>query len=231
MYQAYMIANALLKLSARAYTWPVLFEQSPDGSPVGARPPLNVCRQLWSPRGIQQDLTYLVFPSASTAGNGTQPFATYRCGLYFKYSWPILVSGTVSGKPTISSCGRTARGKIDPPTTSPTAERIAKPRVQRVMLTTERRGLGLEVGGPLRKSPSSALTYSWYEFKTEFSMETDLVFPLSHPLVRSGREYSTMLSYGKGSARSLADGSGYHGPGYYRHDVSLRKQRLPYADL
>ena len=37
-----MIANALLKLAERAYTWPVLLEQPPFELPVGDSPPLHI---------------------------------------------------------------------------------------------------------------------------------------------------------------------------------------------
>lgn len=58
----------------------------------------------------------------------------------------------------------------------------------------------------------SALTYLRHRSETDFSVETDPVFSPSRSLVRSVREYRTVLGYGKGSARSPADGSGYQHP-------------------
>ena len=45
--------------------------------------------------------------------------------------------------------------------------------------------------------PPNAHIYLWHELRTDFCVETDLVFPLSHPLARSPREYSTVLGYAK----------------------------------
>lgn len=59
----------------------------------------NICRRI----------THEVFPSASTAGKGTQPLKTLRYGLYANIKSPSLLSGTASANPTTASWSMTAR--------------------------------------------------------------------------------------------------------------------------
>lgn len=120
-----MTAKYSLKVAARAYTWPVDEEQPPLESPEVCRPPLpkqvfvNTDVLIVTPRpalrasslpksGYLQ--TYPVFPSASTAGNGTQPLNTFKYGLNFNMRLPSVVDGTVSAKPTTASWSMTLRG-------------------------------------------------------------------------------------------------------------------------
>lgn len=111
--QEYMIAKYSPWVAARAYTWPVEEEQCPFEDPVGFSPPLQetvlVYRTCcWCVSIASKSESNLVFPSASTAGKGTQPLVTLSFGLYLSIRLPATLSGAASLNPTTASWEITA---------------------------------------------------------------------------------------------------------------------------
>lgn len=109
------MAKYSLYAAARAYTCPVDEEHCPFEEPEGARPPLCVERvSIYADNRVNRTecRAYPVLPAESTAGNGTQPFVTLSNGLYLSIKEPTVVAGTVSAKPTTSSCPMTDLASI-----------------------------------------------------------------------------------------------------------------------